>query len=69
MFLWKRRCDKNACGVLKELAIALASVVVPLLGWLGAIPVLSACINHTVAAGLSTLAGLTTAAVVHCGGS
>jgi hypothetical protein len=69
MSVWKSRCHKDACGVLKELAIALSSVVVPLIGWLGMIPVLSACINHAVATALSTLAGIVTAAVVHCGGT
>jgi hypothetical protein len=66
MLLWKRRCHKTACGVLTELAIALSSVVLPLLGWLGVIPGLAACINHIVAAALSTLAAIIAAAALHC---
>jgi len=66
MFLWKRRCRKGTCAVLKELSIALSSVILPLLGWLGVIPALAACINHVVAGVLSTLAAAVTAAVLHC---
>jgi hypothetical protein len=66
MFVWKRRCRKSTCAVLKELSIALSSVILPLLGWLGVIPALAACINHVVAAVLSTLAAAIAAAVLHC---
>jgi len=43
-------------------------VVVPLIGWLGMMPVLSACVNHTVATALGTLAGIVAAAATHCSG-
>jgi hypothetical protein len=66
MVVWKRRCRKGTCAVLKELSIALSSVILPLLGWLGVIPALAACINHVVAGVLSTLAAAVTAAVLHC---
>jgi len=68
MLVWKRRCHKNTCEVLKELSIALSSVILPLLGWLGVIPALAACINHLVAGILSTLAAAVGAAVLHCVG-
>jgi hypothetical protein len=68
MFVWKRRCRKSTCAVLKELSIALSSVILPLLGWLGVIPALAACINHVVAGVLSTLAAAIAAAVLHCVG-
>ena len=66
MFVWKRRCHKNTCAVLKELSIALSSVILPLLGWLGVIPALAACVNHLVAGALSTLAAVVGLAVLHC---
>lgn len=66
MFAWKRRCNMSTCAVLKELSIALSSVILPLLGWLGAIPGLAACINHVVAGILSTLAAAVGVAVLHC---
>ena len=68
MFVWKRRCRKSTCAVLKELSIALSSVILPLLGWLGVIPALAACINHVVAGILSTLAAAIAAAALHCVG-
>jgi PKD domain-containing protein len=68
MFAWKRRCNMSTCAVLKELSIALSSVILPLLGWLGAIPGLAACINHVVAGILSTLAAAVGVAALHCVG-
>jgi hypothetical protein len=66
MFVWQRRCHMSNCAVLKELSIALSSVVLPLLGWLGAIPGLSACVNHVVAGILSTIAAAVVVAALHC---
>jgi hypothetical protein len=66
MFAWKRQCHMSNCAVLKELSIALSSVILPLLGWLGVIPGLAACVNHVVAGILSTLAAAVGVAVLHC---
>lgn len=66
MLLWKKRCKKSTCAVLKELVVALVGVVLPILGWVGAIPVLTACINSYVAGVLSTLASLATLAAASC---
>jgi PKD repeat protein len=66
MLLWKKRCKKSNCAVLKELVIALSGVVLPLLGWLGVIPALAACINPIVAGVLSTLAAAATLAAASC---
>ena len=62
----EQRCNKSNCAVLKELVIALAGVVLPLLGWLGVIPALAACINPIVAGALSTLAAAVTLAAASC---
>jgi hypothetical protein len=40
--------------------------VLPLLGWLGVIPALAACINAWVAGVLSTLAAAATLAATNC---
>lgn len=69
MFVWKRHCNMSTCEVLKELSIALSSVILPLLGWLGVIPALAACINHVVAGILSTLAAAVALAALHCASS
>ena len=66
MLVWKKRCKKSNCAVLKELVIALSGVVLPLLGWLGVIPALAACINPIVAGALSTLAAAVTLAAASC---
>jgi len=66
MLLWKKRCHKSKCAVLKELVIALSGVVLPLLGWLGVIPALAACINPLVAGALSTLAAAVAIALASC---
>jgi PKD repeat protein len=66
MFTWKKRCNKSNCAVLKELVIALSGVVLPLLGWLGAIPALAACINTVVTGALSTLAAAIAVAATNC---
>jgi len=66
MLVWKRRCRRNWCQVLKELVIAISGVLIPLLGSLGLIPVLAACINPTVTAAVSLLAGAITLAAASC---
>ena len=66
MLLWKKQCHKSKCAVLKELVIALSGVVLPLLGWLGVIPALAACINPLVAGALSTLAAAVAIALASC---
>jgi hypothetical protein len=66
MIVWKRRCRETTCAVLKELSIALSSVILPLLGWLSVIQALAACINHVVAGVLSTVAAVIGVAVLHC---
>jgi hypothetical protein len=58
LFAWKKKCHKSNCAVMKELVIALSGVVLPLLGWLGVIPGLAACINPLAVAALSSLAGV-----------
>jgi PKD repeat protein len=50
--VWKHRCNKTNCQLLKEIAVAISGVVLPLLGWLGVIPALSLCINPVVAGSL-----------------
>ncbi len=66
MLAWKSHCNQNRCQVLKELVLAISGVLIPLLGWLGVIPVLAPCINHVVTGALATLAALLTAAALHC---
>ncbi len=66
MITWKRHCNVSTCAVLKELSIALSSVILPLLGWLGVIPALGACGNNYVRAFLSTLAAAVAVAALHC---
>jgi hypothetical protein len=56
LVVWAIKCHKNRCQVLAELTIAVSGIILPLLGWIGVIPGLSACINHVVAAIASTFA-------------
>ena len=67
MALWKSRCNKSNCDVLKELVIAISGVVVPLVGWFLGVPVLMACMNTIITAALTTLAGLIAIAASQCG--
>ena len=66
MLIWKRRCRKNQCQVLKELVIAISGVLIPLLGSLGLIPVLAPCLNPLVTAAVSVLAGVITIMAASC---
>ncbi len=67
MLVWKKRCKKSNCAVLKELVIAISGVILPLLGWLLAIPALAACINTIITGTLSTLAAAISIAAANCG--
>jgi hypothetical protein len=66
MFVWKQRCEKSYCDVLKELMIAISGVVLPLLSWAGLIPSLAACINKFVTAILTLLAGIIAVTAANC---
>lgn len=64
--LWLEKCKKGLCDVVSELLVAISGVSLPLLGWLGLIPALSACVNPWVSAGLSAFAGLIAIAAAAC---
>jgi PKD domain len=66
MFVWKSHCNESDCAVVAELSIALVSVILPVLGWVGAIPVLHACVNTLVAAILSLLASVVVVKLARC---
>jgi hypothetical protein len=67
MAWWKQHCDKSNCDLLKELVIVMSGVLLPLLGWLGVIPALSACINPIITGTLSTLAAAVSVSATNCG--
>lgn len=66
LYIWKRRCRKSNCAVAKELTLALSGAVLPLLGWLGVIPVLTACINPVATGFISTLAAAVAVSATQC---
>ncbi|HJQ41207.1 MAG TPA: PKD domain-containing protein [Thermoanaerobaculia bacterium] len=66
MAWWKQRCDKSWCEVAKELVIAISGVVIPLLGWLGVVAALAACINPVITAALAVLAGALAVTASQC---
>ena len=66
MFVWKSHCNESDCAVVAELSIALVSVILPVLGWVGVIPVLHACVNNVVAGILSALAAAVVLKLAHC---
>ena len=66
LFAWKERCHKSNCAVMKELLIALSGVVLPVLGWLGVIPVLAACINPLAVGALTSLAAIVAISAATC---
>jgi hypothetical protein len=63
---WVRECAVTFCQLMVELAVVLAGVILPVLGWIAGIPFLAACINPIVAASVSTLSGLVTLALARC---
>lgn len=65
MLVWKQRCKKSYCAVLKELALALSGVILPLLGWLVVIPALANCIG-LFAGILGVLAAIITVSALNC---
>jgi hypothetical protein len=65
-WLWVRKCKPSRCTILAELAVVLAAVIVPALGWIAGIPLLSACLNPVVAAAVSTLSGLVALGLAAC---
>jgi PKD repeat protein len=64
--VWKSRCKKTQCELLKELVVVLSGVVLPVLGWLGVIPGLSACTNTALVGALSTLIAALVIAAANC---
>jgi hypothetical protein len=56
MVAWRKQCGKSWCAVWKEIAYILTGVVIPLIGYAKAIPVLSVCVNNPTAAALGGLA-------------
>ncbi len=63
---WVNQCHVGRCRLLSEMLVATSGILIPLLGWLGAIPALGSCINRVVAVGLTTMAAGLTYAVAAC---
>jgi hypothetical protein len=64
--LWVKKCNPDRCTILAELAVVLAGVIVPALGWIAGIPLLTACLNPIVASTVATLSGLVAIALAAC---
>jgi hypothetical protein len=64
--LWIRRCKPSWCKILAELAVVLAGFIVPTLGWIAGIPLLSACVNPIVASTVSTVSGIVAILLASC---
>ena len=67
MAWWKQQCNKSNCDLFKELTIVMSGVLLPLLGWLGVIPALAACINPIVTGALATIAAFVAVTAANCG--
>jgi hypothetical protein len=67
--IWIQKCDITFCQLMIELAIVLAGVIVPVLGWIAGVPFLAACINPIVAAVVSTISGGVAIALAACNSS
>ena len=53
-------------GYVRELLVALSVAIIPILNWLGAIPLLSTCLNPWVARGVVSLASAVTLLYLLC---
>jgi hypothetical protein len=58
LIAWKRKCRVSDCGVYTELAAVVAGVVMPVLGWVLAIPAFQACKDPLVVALVDSAAGV-----------
>lgn len=66
LLAWVRRCKKTFCQVMVELSVVITGVILPVLGWLFGIPLISACLNPIVAAAVGTLASAVAFAIAFC---
>lgn len=66
IILWAKECRKTFCQVMAELAVVITVVIIPVLDWLGLVPVLSACLNPAVEAAVSTLSAAIALALAKC---
>jgi hypothetical protein len=63
---WIRKCKITFCQMLKELAIVISGVILPVIGWIAGISFLAACLNPIVAASVSTLAAAVAIGLASC---
>jgi hypothetical protein len=64
--VWKRECNKSWCAVAKEVTYVISGIVLTLVGIASSIPVITGCINGTVLAVVSAIAGLIAAYAASC---
>jgi hypothetical protein len=64
--IWRRRCRRTLCDVAAELAVVITVLVVPILGWLANLPILSTCLNPAVAAAVGIISGILTLILINC---
>lgn len=66
LIVWARECRKASCQVLAEVAVVITVVIIPVINWLGLIPLLAACLNPWVEAAVATLSGVIVVALAKC---
>ncbi len=66
MLTWRVKCKKTWCQLFAELAVVITVVIIPVIGWLGLIPALAACLNPWVVAAISTLSAAIALALAKC---
>lgn len=66
MATWAVQCKIGTCALMAEASVAVATAVIPLMNFVGNIPLLNACINPIAGTIVATLSGLLVAAVAAC---
>jgi hypothetical protein len=66
MGVWAALCRASTCRISRELLIVFASALVPLLAYIGLVPILKPCIAPWVAAAVATITAVLSAAVLAC---
>lgn len=66
MAIWRSKCKISYCQLIAELAIVLAAAIVPVLGWLDAIPIIQPCLSPVVSAAVGTISAIVVGLLANC---
>lgn len=66
LLLWRSQCEKSTCALAKEITKVIGGVVLPIIGIIAVIPILTACISGMALAGVGAVFGPIAAYAASC---